>query len=259
MATLADLERLLERIFERTTARALGARLTAVQLEHRVERVMDLARHPSADRPSVPSAFRVRLQPADLARVAADAGSAEALAVRLADVALAHARSHRYVLTARPTVSIVADPVLEPGEAIVEAVPPPMLAPADSDPLGAGAVGPADPGPAEHTMAFRRPEPVSPRATLRVQEPGRRARMIGVDGTPLAIGRAPDNGLVLADSGVSRHHARVQGRSGLLVFTDLGSTNGSRVNGVPVDEVVLGPGDRIGLGGTLLTVETEGE
>ena len=50
---------------------------------------------------------------------------------------------------------------------------------------------------------------------------------IEVDGTPLTLGRATDNGLVLADTRVSRQHARLQARRGTLVFTDLGSTNGS--------------------------------
>jgi pSer/pThr/pTyr-binding forkhead associated (FHA) protein len=40
------------------------------------------------------------------------------------------------------------------------------------------------------------------------------------------------------------------------VLTDLGSTNGSRVNGARVDEVVLGEGDRIELGDTVLVVES---
>jgi pSer/pThr/pTyr-binding forkhead associated (FHA) protein len=40
------------------------------------------------------------------------------------------------------------------------------------------------------------------------------------------------------------------------VYTDLSSTNGSRVNGVRVDEIVLGSGDRIQLGDTVLVVET---
>ena len=62
--------------------------------------------------------------------------------------------------------------------------------------------------------------------------------------------------LVLPDARVSRHHARLQGRRGALVLTDLGSTNGSRVNGVTVEEVVLGEGDRIQVGDTILIVES---
>ena len=41
----------------------------------------------------------------------------------------------------------------------------------------------------------------------------------------------------------------------MLVLTDLGSTNGCRVNGVRVDEVVLGSGDTIELGDTVLVVD----
>ena len=44
-------------------------------------------------------------------------------------------------------------------------------------------------------------------------------------------------------------------RRGTLVYTDLESTNGSRVNGTPIEEVVLGVGDRIEVGDTLLVVE----
>lgn len=254
MASLADVEGFLERIFERTTARLFRARLTVVQLERRIERTMELARRPSDGRVTVPSRYHVRLHPRDLAQVAGEAGGAEALAGRLADAALALARRHGYQLTGRPTVSIVADPALEPGNTQVDAVR--EAAPAAPGGFrGASADGVPDPSVAERTQAFRRPEAQAPSALLRVLGPGSRERTVRVDGTPLTIGRAKDNALVLADPGVSRHHGRLQGRSGLLVYADLGSTNGSRVNGVAVDEVVLGPGDRIALGATMLVVE----
>ena len=75
----------------------------------------------------------------------------------------------------------------------------------------------------------------------------------------MTIGRASDNGLVINDSRVSRHHARLQARRGALVFTDLASTNGSRVNGSQVAEVALGEGDRIEIGDTVLVVESVGD
>ena len=68
------------------------------------------------------------------------------------------------------------------------------------------------------------------------------------------IGRGPECELVLHDSRVSRRHARLAGRDGVLVLTDLGSTNGTMVNGHRVTEVVLGAGDRIELGETSLVV-----
>ncbi|MEI7745264.1 MAG: FHA domain-containing protein, partial [Chloroflexota bacterium] len=105
------------------------------------------------------------------------------------------------------------------------------------------------------TLVFRRPAPETARALLRVTARDGTERTIHVDGSPLTIGRAPDNVLVLADGRVSRHHGRLQARRGTLVFTDLSSTNGSRVNGVRVDECALGMGDRIVVGDTVLVVE----
>ena len=61
---------------------------------------------------------------------------------------------------------------------------------------------------------------------------------------------------MLGDVRVSRHHGRLQARRGALVYADLGSTNGSRVNGIRVDEIVLGEGDRLQVGDTVLVVET---
>ena len=80
--------------------------------------------------------------------------------------------------------------------------------------------------------------------------------MFTVDGRPLTIGRAPDNGLVLFDGRVSRHHARLYGRRGALLLADLGSTNGSWVNDRKVEEMALGEGDRIRVGDTILVVES---
>ncbi len=83
-------------------------------------------------------------------------------------------------------------------------------------------------------------------------------RRIPMTGAPMRIGRAPECELVLKDNRVSRRHARLAARDGVLVLTDLGSTNGTRVNGNRVTEVVLGAGDRIQIGETSLVVETTG-
>src|SRR6478752_1054740 len=104
-----------------------------------------------------------------------------------------------------------------------------------------------------HTMVFQVPRPSIPAARLRVHD-ATGIRMVEI-WTGLTVGRATDNDLVLRDERVSRHHARIGGRRGTLVFTDLGSTNGSEVNGTRVSEVVLGAGDRIRLGGCVLEVE----
>jgi len=58
----------------------------------------------------------------------------------------------------------------------------------------------------------------------------------------LRIGKAPDNDLVLPDDTVSRHHCElVRGKGGIQV-KDLGSTNGTRVQGARITEAVVSPG-----------------
>ena len=78
---------------------------------------------------------------------------------------------------------------------------------------------------------------------------------IAVSSGRLRVGRALDNDLVLPDDRVSRHHGQISVRFGTLVYADLGSTNGSFVNGVRVTEIALGPSDVVQLGGSALTIE----
>jgi hypothetical protein len=71
--------------------------------------------------------------------------------------------------------------------------------------------------------------------------------------TPLVIlGRGTDCDLRLVDPGVSRHHAEIRVEDGEVVLVDLGSTNGTFVNGQPVRRVPLTDGTRVTLGRTTL-------
>ncbi len=64
----------------------------------------------------------------------------------------------------------------------------------------------------------------------------------------LRVGRSPDNDLILRDPATSGHHARVERRGQQFWIVDLGSTNGTLVNGEPVQEKELNHGDRITIG-----------
>jgi hypothetical protein len=111
-------------------------------------------------------------------------------------------------------------------------------------------------GDGTQTVPFRRPAPEAARAVLRVLTTDGGEAVIEVDGHPLTVGRSRDNAVVLRDARVSRHHGRLQARHGTLVYSDLGSTNGSWVNGIRVDEIALGLGDRLLVGDTVMVVET---
>jgi len=65
---------------------------------------------------------------------------------------------------------------------------------------------------------------------------------------PITIGREEDNDIQLNDERVSRVHAKLQEDRGQIILTDLNSTNGSRVNGHPVQLRVLRPGDHLQIG-----------
>ena len=65
-----------------------------------------------------------------------------------------------------------------------------------------------------------------------------------------AIGRSEDNDVVVLDPQVSRHHARIRLAGDVCSLEDLGSANGTRVNGEPVaGSVPLAPGDVIRVAG----------
>jgi pSer/pThr/pTyr-binding forkhead associated (FHA) protein len=65
----------------------------------------------------------------------------------------------------------------------------------------------------------------------------------------ITIGRAPDNIIVIDDPSISSRHAQLELSGELYRLKDLDSTNGTRVNGIPVTETVLRFDDRIRLGG----------
>ena len=71
----------------------------------------------------------------------------------------------------------------------------------------------------------------------------------------ITIGRRPDSTIVLADPNVSRNHAEIRPAGSGWVLVDLGSTNGSRVNGMRVGTQPLRDGDDITFGNTRIRFE----
>jgi pSer/pThr/pTyr-binding forkhead associated (FHA) protein len=70
-----------------------------------------------------------------------------------------------------------------------------------------------------------------------------------LEGEQLTIGRDASNGVAINDAEVSRKHARLSFQGGKYVLEDLGSTNGSFVNGQRLSgPAVLKPGDVVSLG-----------
>jgi serine phosphatase RsbU (regulator of sigma subunit)/pSer/pThr/pTyr-binding forkhead associated (FHA) protein len=93
---------------------------------------------------------------------------------------------------------------------------------------------------------------------LNVRVPGEPARRIRLDRPVLTLGRSSTNDVPLADRTLSRVHARLEVEAGAIRLVDLGSRNGTSLNGSRIGEpTVLASGDRIQLGETLVDVVEE--
>jgi len=244
MGITARLEAFLERLFEAPAGR-LGATLQPVLLTKRIERAMDTGKAFGAAGIIVPNRYDLHLHPADFAAFEPYRGSLED---DLAHGAAARARREHYHLVARPTVTLVADPAVPRGDVRVAA----NVVDVAGEPL-------PEPVPAEasqHTMVLARPghEPATPdsatRAFLLVHTDGAPRVRFDLGGALISIGRASDNDVIVDDPEVSRHHCQLKLQHGAYSLADLGSRNGSWINGQPVSEVALGPGDVIRIGST---------
>jgi hypothetical protein len=153
----------------------------------------------------------------DHARFAEIEGS---LCRELADAAREHARDEGYVFPGPVSVAIVVDPSLRTGVFSLDA-----RMKAGEGGTGAGAL---------------------------VLPDGDRYELGEV---PILIGRHPDCDITIQDGNVSRRHAEIHPRGDHFVLVDLGSTNGTRVNGVRITERELRDGDELLFGNTRLVFE----
>ena len=116
--------------------------------------------------------------------------------------------------------------------------PPPAAPPASTEPPPIG-------GP---TRPLRTAGGAGPEAELTIESGPDAGHTHRTADNALRLGRSPDNDLILRDPATSGHHARVERRGEQFWIVDLGSTNGTLVNGEPVQEKELNHGDRITIG-----------
>jgi tetratricopeptide (TPR) repeat protein len=97
-----------------------------------------------------------------------------------------------------------------------------------------------------------------PSASLRVEKGPSAGRVIPLLGDALIAGRSRECDVVIGDPSISRRHFRLMGDASGYRLEDMGSGNGTRVNGSTVDVTDLLHGTRIQVGTTTLVYELEG-
>jgi hypothetical protein len=169
---------------------------------------------------------------------------------------LEHARRERLALLSRPVIEFETDRRLGLGEFGIQTrvVQPPREPEPERDErdlIGRTMV---------QSVAERVAEPLQERARSRVQ-----TALLVLDGNRLVVGpagvtlgRSRQCDIVVDDPNVSRQHAEIRPRGDAWVLTDLGSTNGSLLNGRRIDgPEVIKPGDEIELGASVMKFELE--
>lgn len=214
---LQQFERRLERLVEGTFAKAFRSGLQPVELGRRLSREMDLNRTVGVHGLIAPNQFRVAVSPADAERFES---FSEALVRELSEAVREHARDEGYHFVGPVQVELAPDDALGQGEFLVASE---IVA-----------------GPGGHAAG-----------SLSLPDGSR----VAIGEEPVTIGRQAECDVVLEDSNVSRRHAEVRRQGEEYVLVDLGSTNGSKVNGTRVKQQALNDGDEITLGKTLLRFE----
>ncbi len=211
-------ERRLERMVDGVFARAFRSSLKPIEIGRKLVREID--DHRSVDvkgRVVVPNQFTVTLAASDLEQFAE---IHEALVHELCDAAREYARDEGYTFMGPVAVELVEGLTMKTGRFKVEGK---MVEAATM--AGAGSI---------------------------VLPTGDRI-VLGSD--TLTIGRLPSCDIPVPDSNVSRKHAEIRPSGDGYLVVDLGSTNGTRVNGATVAERRLGDGDVISVGTTRLRFE----
>lgn len=224
MSILRGFERRLGNLVEGFFASTFRSGLQPVELAKRIMREMDAGKTVGVRDVWAPNRFVISVSEEDGRRFEQ---AEQALAAELQRVVRETALERGWGLVGPPQVTFEIDPQLSVGRFRCEA----------SFAEGPGELPPAEPAAGEAVLALLDGERVVDSYRL---------------GETTTIGRLPECDVVLSDPATSRRHARIVRRDGGFVLVDLGSTNGTFVNGEPVTERELRDGDRITLGGTTL-------
>ncbi|GAB2678049.1 FhaA domain-containing protein [Thalassiella azotivora] len=221
MGVIDKFERGIERAVNGAFAKAFRSEVQPVELASALRRETDnQAAVVSRGRTLVPNSFVITLSADDHARVA---DWEDSLADELADSLTTHARQQRYAFVGPVTIRFEQDDELDTGVYRVE---------------GHRVKGAVAPAGTEAVATVSHPV---------IDVDGRRYQLTS---RSTVLGRGSEADLLVDDPGVSRRHAEIRLEDGGAVIRDLGSTNGTYVDGERRDAARLVDGSTITMGRT---------
>jgi Protein of unknown function (DUF3662)/FHA domain len=251
---LKHIEKRMESLVEGVFGRAFRRQIHPVEIAKGLTKQMDEGRMVSISRTYAPNDFTVHLSREDTESIRAYQAS---LNDELIQYASTHAENKNYHLMTPPRIRFETEDTLRFGEFGVTA-------------KLTGGDGPREKGAPQDTSGqtriFRSEESSGGQmdqgtATISADEARRHglAREIveivlgdekhPLDGRgPWSVGRSQENDIVINDPNVSRRHARISRADGGFVVEDLGSTNGTLLDGAPIDRERIEGGDELTFG-----------
>jgi hypothetical protein len=218
---LRDFERRLGGLVEGLFSKAFRSGVQPVEIAKRIMREMEDGKSVGVSEVWAPNRFELSLSPEDAARYEQ---AEDAIAAELRRVIRETAAERGWGLVGPPDVTFVVDEGLKRGDLACAA----SLVEGEEEAAAAGG-----------------------RAVVVVHEDGGE-RTVALSSDSVTIGRLADCDVVLTDKGASRKHAQLKLRDGSWTITDLGSTNGTRLNGQTIQSRELSDGDKITIGTTVL-------
>jgi Protein of unknown function (DUF3662)/FHA domain len=243
VGVLQRFEHRLEGMVEGAFARAFKSELQPVEVASAVQREMDdRAAIVAQGRTLVPNDFVVELADADHQRLDVYADS---LGIELATLAREYAREQGYSFVGPVQMRFEGVPELTTGTFRIRSGVIRGTTVEDGEIRRPASDLPRPPGnlSGKPRLLVSGPEAGTDGSTQRTYE---------LTAPITILGRGTDCDLRLVDPGVSRHHAELRVEDGEVVLVDLGSTNGTFVNGQPIRRITLTDGTQVTLGRTTL-------
>jgi hypothetical protein len=256
---LKHIEKRMESLVEGVFGRAFRRQIHPVEIAKGLTKQMDEGRMVSISRTYAPNDFTVHLSREDTESIQAYQAS---LRDELIQYASTHAENKNYHLMTPPRIRFETEETLRFGEFGVTA-------------KLTGGDGPREKGAPQDTSGqtriFRTDESTGGEveqgtAAISADEAKRHALareiveiveiILGdekhtLDGRgPWGVGRSQENDIVINDPNVSRRHARISRADNGFLVEDLGSTNGTLLDGAPIDREMIEGGDELTFGQT---------